>query len=207
MKTLDEIGATTGSGWDKGSDRHAYTKHYDELFTLFRDAPIRFLEIGVEFGLSTKVWLEYFSKAEIYGVDIRHQHNIIDPRFHFTVGDQRSVEFWREFVEDNGCFDVVLDDGCHHTSGIMPTFFSLWPHVVSGGYYICEDLMCSYLPSCDEPGWPLQIQFFKRMVDEINMQTHYRNTEELRRFPVGLHGSLGIEWVRFSEELCIIKKK
>ena len=187
---------------------HDYARHYDELFWPIREERLKILEIGVEFGHSARVWLQYFPVAQLYGVDIKKQHDVDDPRFHFTEGDQRSVTFWKDFIDKNGGgFNIILDDGCHHTSGIIPTFFALWPHVVSGGYYAVEDLMCSYLSSCDEPGWPKQVEFLKRMVDEINIQTAYVNTPEQRVFPRGLHGSLGIEWIRFSEELAILKRK
>jgi len=206
MKSLDEM--FNESSTDKGSKMHDYARTYDALFSHLKDQPIRFLEIGVEFGLSAKVWLEYFSKATLFGVDIKRQHSIQDTRFHFTEGDQRSHSFWKGFLQDNGGqFDVVLDDGCHHSSGIMVSFGALWPYVKPGGLYIVEDLMCSYYASCQEEGWPLQMEFLKSLVDSVNAQTQYKNTEELRQFPNGTRSDLDIYWIRFSEELCVICKK
>lgn len=208
MKTLDEIALTTGAGCDKGSDRHNYCSHYEAAFGHLRDKPIKFLEIGVEFGLSAKVWLEYFPYALIFGVDIKRQHNLHHPRFVFMEGDQRDRSFWFRLLSEHGSdWDVIIDDGCHHTSGIMMAFEYLWPCLNPGGIYIIEDLMCSYYDSCAEPGYPPQVEFLKTLVDEVNCQTRYVNTPEPRRFNAGIRGTLGIDWIRFSEELCIIKKK
>jgi hypothetical protein len=194
---------------DKASWAHDYFRIYDELFTPFRDAPIKFLEIGVEFGISAKIWLEYFKNAIIYGVDIKKQHTPDNLRFVFEEGDQRDPIFWRGFIKRCGevGFDVIIDDGCHKTIGIMTSLIELLPHVNPGGFYIVEDLMCSYHQSCQEPSWPPQIEFLKTLVDEVNCQTRYVNTAEPRLFHEGIHGNMGIDWVRFSEELCIIKKK
>lgn len=208
MKTLDEIGLTTGAGGDRASDRHDYMRIYDSLFSKWRDEPIRFLEIGVEFGITTKVWLEYFTKAHIFGVDIKRQHAIEHERFTFSEGDQRDPQFWKSFSDQHGGdWQIVIDDGCHHTSGIQTSLFCLWHRLNHGGIYVVEDLMCSYHESCREPDWPTQIEFLKTLIDETNAQTRYVNTTERRVFPKQVHGSLGIEWIRFSEELAIICKK
>jgi predicted O-methyltransferase YrrM len=204
--TLDEM--FNVSGTDKGSKMHDYAKYYEEVLSPLKDKPIKFLEIGVEFGLSADVWLRYLPQAIIYGVDINHAHKILDSRFFFVQGDQRDCVFWRDFLRiHGGHWDVVVDDGCHKTSGIKASFLSLWPQVKSGGIYIIEDLMCSYHQSCNESGFPTQVEFLKTLIDDLNAQTAYVNTPEVRVFPQGTDGYRGIEWVRFSEELCIIKKK
>lgn len=206
MTFLDRL--YTLSGTDKGSNCHNYANTYDELFSPFRDKEIKFLEIGVEYGISAKVWLDYFSVAKIYGVDIEHKHSVKHSRFTFSEGDQRDFSFWNDFLIQYGSgWDVIVDDGCHHTSGIMVSLYSLWPHVKPGGYYIVEDLMCSYLPSCNERNLPTQVEFLKTLIDDLNSQTKYSNTSEARAFPPGTDDSRSIEWIRFSEELCILKKK
>ena len=40
------------------------------IFPLLRDSKINILEIGIENGDSLRIWREYFSKANICGVDI-----------------------------------------------------------------------------------------------------------------------------------------
>ena len=190
---------------DKRDDMHGYCHIYDELFTPLRRQPVKFLEIGVEFGLSARMWLEYFPYGRIYGVDIA-DHGFRDSRFSFNLGDQRDPQFWKSFLlVHGGSFEVIIDDGCHKPVGTITAFEQLWPHINPGGIYICEDLMTSYLGSCREPSWPTAIEYFKGLVDGVNAHTAYRNTDEPRQ--IGDYCDRKIAWIRFSEELVIIRKK
>jgi len=181
--------------------------HYDAVFDSFRDKPIRLMEIGVEFGLSLKIWLEYFPKAHITGIDIR-DHGVRHERFTFVEGDQRSADFWKLFFAMNHEeFDIVIDDGAHLSSGIIQSFEAVWPYIKSGGLYACEDLMCSYYNSCREPGWPPSMDFVKGILDDINSQTDYVNTQEARVFPETANPCREIDSLIFAEELLILRKK
>jgi hypothetical protein len=99
MRNLNELALRFGS--DKADSGHAYTYLYDLIFHEFRDLPINFLEIGLAVGgpelggpadrhvasPSVQMWLDYFSRAHIFGFDIsdfsHHEH----PRFTFVRGD------------------------------------------------------------------------------------------------------------------------
>src|SRR5215469_13685137 len=68
---LDMIGVLEGT--DKSSAVAGcwdYLRHYQPLFAPWRDEPINVIEIGVAHGSSLSVWKNYFSKANIVGVDI-----------------------------------------------------------------------------------------------------------------------------------------
>ena len=77
MKTLDEIyqnfnhhPETMGCG-DKGT-MHSYIEYYEQLLKPYRESFTDILEIGVAPGaLSLKMWEQYFTNANIYGVDIQ----------------------------------------------------------------------------------------------------------------------------------------
>jgi demethylmacrocin O-methyltransferase len=211
-KTLDEIALSTGAGGDKDSLHHAYTYHYEEIFEPLRDKPIRLLEIGVGDGSSMKIWLEYFSVAGIYGVDIAGPKPIFDNlRQVFIQGDQTKHEFWKKLNSDlPGGWDVIIDDGSHKPDGIIRSFNELWPHLRHGGYYIIEDLNCAYMVGYQSDNWPNHMEFLGSLLHGINAQTKYRSgfpPFEPLYFPAGINGNRGIKWLRFSEELCIIKKK
>jgi len=45
-------------------------RHYDKFFREFRREPINVIEIGVANGASLNVWLQYFERARIVGIDI-----------------------------------------------------------------------------------------------------------------------------------------
>ena len=71
--TLDAIGILHGT--DKATQHpvvkpsHGYTVYYEWAFHPLRDRDIKLLEIGVGGGESIRMWLDYFSRGQIYGLD------------------------------------------------------------------------------------------------------------------------------------------
>lgn len=189
---------------------HRYGKHYEAILEPLRDKPIHLLEIGVGEGKSIKSWLEYFANpdAVITGVDNSSCHELdSDKRYHFIRGDQTDASFL-SYLATKGRWDVVIDDGSHTSSGIIPTFETLWPFVKPGGYYVIEDLRCSYMPGYQVNGWPGAMYFIRQLLDDINAQTDYKpSPDAVFAYPHGTDGGRGIEWMNFSEELCVLKKK
>lgn len=165
MFTLDEIALHHGA--DKSTKFHGYTPVYDRLFTPLRPSPIRLLEIGIEFGKSMRVWLDYFPRAEVFGVDINPQFKWSDPRYHEIVADQSNVEAMQQ-VADRGPFDIVIDDGCHRADAAIVSFKALWPAVKSGGLYIVEDVGTYWHPMYQSTaqGWT----WLHGFVDDVNQR-------------------------------------
>jgi len=135
-------------GTDKGPKRikapvapKAYTKYYSEWFNDVKNEPLNFLEIGVKGGASLRMWKEYFPNAKIYGIDIKQkckQHE--EDRITIFIGDQKDKDFLEEVAKQIGVLHIVIDDGIHRSAFHIPSFEALFPHVVSGGLYIIEDL-------------------------------------------------------------------
>lgn len=73
--TLDEIGLKYNT--DKSSRAHGYLDFYEKYFP--KDLQGRILEIGVMDGYSLKMWNEYYSKAEIIGIDIKEPQPLFLP--------------------------------------------------------------------------------------------------------------------------------
>jgi hypothetical protein len=209
MKTLDEICHELTPESDKASGFHDYLRRYEPFFAPLREQPIKFLEVGVERGWSAQVWLEYFTKAQIHGVDINTMPLMQNDRFHFSRGDQTSKAFWEVFlVGRGGDWDIVIDDGAHTTKSILVTLEMLLPQVRSGGYYIIEDLSCAYMQGYQEAAMPNQMDYVKQLLDDIGAQQTYHPAHwEPLKFPAGAMPGRQIEWLQFSEELVIIKKK
>src|ERR1051326_6708878 len=92
---------------------------YEREFSKWRDEPIRLMEIGLNRGASLKVWLKYFAKAQVFGVDLDiaradQAKGVADDRLNLIVGDQSSHEFWKGFIERHPLpFEIIIDDGCH----------------------------------------------------------------------------------------------
>lgn len=190
-----------------GGIGHNYSKQYESILEPLRELPIRLLEIGVGDGKSINVWLDYFThiNAKIVGVDK-------DPvssnrwRYEFLKADQTNAAALQPLTA--WAYDVIIDDGSHMPDGTITAFEMLWPFVKRGGYYVIEDLKTSYLDGYQARGWGTQMSFIKRLLDDINAQSDYSPAPHLEfNFPQGTDGGRGIEWLRMSEELCIIKKK
>jgi len=180
---------------------HGYTPIYDRLFSPWRDEPIRLLEIGLNVGASIKLWLEYFTKAHITGMDIVEfkfapeiEKFIVDSamlnRFEFVKANQFSPYDLQRFVESQDLFDIIIDDGAHASGPIIMSFNYLWGHVKPGGFYCIEDFREAVNnPESHSPGYPDQIQFAESLLGRI------------------LLGERDVEEAFVSKELLILKKK
>lgn len=159
MDDLNTIGIRNGTDKSTVFTRtyakpHGYLPIYERFFEPLRDKPIKLVEIGVGGGESVKTWLEYFTKAQIFGVDIVKDTNPWNTpgaetnlRYTFNQGDQSCKTFLACWIADNGAdWNVVVDDGSHQITDIITTFNALWPHVLKGGFYVVEDLSSEHRP-------------------------------------------------------------
>lgn len=155
---------------DKGPNKtapnspKAYTQFYERYFAALKNKPLNLLEIGVYSGASLRMWKEYFPNARIYGMDIRRAcKRKEEDRIEIFIGDQGSKKFCEEVARHIGPLDIVIDDGGHRSELQIPSFEALFPHVVSGGLFIIEDLYST--------GGALQgvstHEYFKREVDRL----------------------------------------
>ena len=142
-------------GSDKGSTKHRYTELYHMLFQPLRQRKITFLEMGLliggpEHGISKdretpdlpsiRMWLEYFPKAQIIGMDVSDFAWFEHERFTFRRCDMDSVEELRAAAKELPKCDVILDDASHASHHQQNAFLELFPKLPSGGHYIIEDL-------------------------------------------------------------------
>ncbi|MGL5010827.1 MAG: hypothetical protein ACRC6I_13175 [Paracoccaceae bacterium] len=142
-------------GSDKGSTKHRYTELYHMLFHPYRDRPISFLEMGLLIGgpehgesadretkdlPSIRMWLEFFPKAQINGLDISDFSWFTHDRFHFhrcDMDDRANIDAAARTMPD---LDIIIDDASHASHHQQNGFLSLWPKLKPGGLYIIEDL-------------------------------------------------------------------
>ncbi len=198
MKTLDQIMIACES--DKASvftrtyaKPHNYCVHLERFFEPLRYNPIKLLEIGVGSGESIRAWLEYFSQAQVFGVDLVHDTNPWNSpkekpheRYTFVHGDQSNAVFWKSFVKmHGGDWDIIIDDGSHDSNHIKTTFWSLWQHLKSGGIYEVEDLKSA--PDADN--------FLRGFAGTIHQDVSPIDNVSF------------VDSIHFSKELCIIIKK
>lgn len=127
---------------DKNMSGHGYNFAYDYFIGSNRNDVLKVVEIGTRTG-SINLWLDYFPKCTLYGIDLINP-NYISDRFVFEKIDQGDNSSWHNFIikHDNE-FDVIIDDGPHTTPEQLISFNILFDRLKSGGVYIIEDLHCT----------------------------------------------------------------
>lgn len=181
-ESLTELADRFGS--DKGSTKHRYTELYHMLFSPLRGRKITFMEMGLliggpEHGVdadrktrdlpSIRMWLEYFPKAQIIGLDISDFSWFEHDRFRFLRCDMDRRENITEATETLSAPDVILDDASHASHHQQNAFLELFPKLKSGGLYIIEDLRWQP-PAYEQQGITKTAALFQSFLHEREFQ-------------------------------------
>lgn len=147
--TITEIFNTLNPDTDGASIKYQnYLDIYEEKFKHIKNNPINILEIGIEKGGSLTLWQKYFTHPDtkVVGVDIvsgckqRERNNIT-----VLIGDQKDTHFLSE-VASLGPYDIIIDDGGHHTEQHNTSFLQLFKTALKiNGLYCIEDLHTCYM--------------------------------------------------------------
>jgi hypothetical protein len=152
LQELSLTGLADLYGSDKGTIKHNYCVVYDKLIkSIVKDkskAELTVGEVGVACGASLRMWANYLPKSKIYGFDIQ-------PDCSNLCKDLENVEIiiddiTKPTTTNVNVFDLFVDDGSHISEDIIKIFESCWSWVKSGGYYVIEDLSCTYKPEYTE---------------------------------------------------------
>ena len=134
--------SSVGPAWD-------YLRHYQELFSPWRNEPINVIEIGVKGGASLNVWLRYFSRATIIGIDINPQcARLAGDRVVIEIGSQENPEFLHAVCAKHPP-SIIIDDGSHLAHHVLYSFQRMFPALLPGGLYVIEDLAFHFGASGD----------------------------------------------------------
>lgn len=117
--------------------RHKYTKIYSLLFEKFKNKNIKLLELGILEGNSLRMWREWFSKAEIFGVDNKIQTENIE-NVTIIKSNTQTIHICKDLNYEK--FDIIIDDADHHPYQQLITLWNTWPLLKDGGIYIIEDI-------------------------------------------------------------------
>jgi hypothetical protein len=128
--------------------RLGFTIWYEQYLELYRDLPVRFLEIGIGSGASVKMWDEYFTHpdAELYFLDSNNHTGLDNKRVKTFIGDQQDRSTLEKMLSNFGPLHIVIDDGGHMMGQQQVSFGVLFPKMQTGGIYFIEDLHTSYWP-------------------------------------------------------------
>ncbi|GAB3486273.1 class I SAM-dependent methyltransferase [Amycolatopsis cihanbeyliensis] len=199
---IDLAGLSLRSGSDKWG-LHYYTPHYERHFRPLRDRPLTILELGIggyddpaAGGGSLRMWKRFFPRALIYGVDVFDKAPLAEQRIVTVRGDQSDPAFLESLVTDIGPVDIIIDDGSHYCPDVTTALRTLFPHLVSGGLYVIEDLQTSYWPAyggsserLNEPTTTMGL--LKQLLDGLNHEEYepagHHEPTEFDRTLTGAH--------------------
>lgn len=168
--------------------KHFYTQHYNFHFEKFRNKKFKLLEIGIggydnptQGGGSLRMWERYFSKAEIFGLDIYDKTLLEEGRISIVKGSQVDKPLLENLSKKAGGFDIIIDDGSHMNEHIIDTFQILFPLLKEGGIYAIEDIQTSYWPEYGgNSGEPDELStamgYFKSLVHGLN-HTEFKDSD------------------------------
>jgi hypothetical protein len=147
----DLVSLVDNSLTDKNTG-HSYLGLYNDLLNKKRNSAENILEIGIgDFGPknggSIKLWRDYFTKSNVYALDILSLDRVVDELKNddriklFTSTNAYDESFFEKTFLNQGIrFDFMLDDG-PHTLESMKTFIKLYSQVMKeDGILIIEDV-------------------------------------------------------------------
>jgi hypothetical protein len=126
---------------------HSYLPLYQKLLVSKKNTAKNVLEVGILNGGSIKLWNDFFTNANVYGVDTMDIKNVWEKITNkekiilYTSNDAYdNVFFTTNFLNKNIKFDFMLDDG-PHTLETMKEFIKLYSQIMTDdGILIIEDV-------------------------------------------------------------------
>lgn len=172
---LCKIGAkfqTNKSGLNLMGHRSGYTPYYDILFNKFKNEKISLAEIGIEKNASTKMWRQYFKKAQIYCFEYdekkiknARKHKLANTKYEkIDVSIKSSIK--NSFNKINKKFDIIIDDSTHIFSDQINIIKEVSPYLKKNGILIIEDIY-KYRKDHSEEKYYSAINLYKKKFEQI----------------------------------------
>jgi cephalosporin hydroxylase len=146
----------------KKSDKdtvHSYIELYDKLLDRLKDTALNVIEIGISKGGSIKMWKDYFTRANVYGIDLTdykkldHKNGIDDVAIKYINNELIKEDRINLFIGQSGYdknfidkkfkdikFDFVIDDGPHTLQSMKDCINLYLPLLSENGILIIEDV-------------------------------------------------------------------
>ncbi len=174
-------------GSDKGSEKFRFAEAYQMMMLPHRNRSIRLLELGLQNGgpekggeidrqtddlPSIKMWLEYFPKGHVTGIDISDFSWFKDDRFNFVRCDLGDAEALDKVAAEMDDFDFIIDDASHTSKHQQIAFLKLFPKLKPGGFYMIEGLR-DQPRKLEEPDITLTTELF----ESYNQGTMFKHSD------------------------------
>lgn len=205
LSELSLTGLADLYGSDKGTIKHGYTKHYEHIIQDILDtahgglhrksASLSIVEAGVACGASLRMWGNYLPGSHIIGYDIR-------PECAELCKDMLNVEIRIGDLCKKGLaeeVDLFVDDASHITEDMMDMFGNCFKNVAEGGYYVIEDMGCTY-----NHAYTKQFREHFRK-DAVNDRSRIVSLIDQMLMEVDARGS--IAEIRYYPQMLVIKKR
>jgi hypothetical protein len=142
--SLSEIADNTRT--DKNTV-HSYLPLYQTLLISKKETAKNILEVGIQSGGSIKLWSDFFTNANVYGIDIMGADNLWEGItnneriiLHTSTDAYNDDFFVSNFLNKNIRCDFMLDDGPHSLES-MKKFIRLYSQIMTDdGILIIEDV-------------------------------------------------------------------
>ncbi|NVM37126.1 MAG: class I SAM-dependent methyltransferase [Candidatus Lokiarchaeota archaeon] len=186
------------------SKKFSYAKAYKNIFLEFDfNASINILEIGVNKTAGMYLYKQIFPNSNICGIDINPNtpHSEVG---RVWIGNEIDGKLLDTISEEEGPFDLIVDDGSHLQDHQIIIFEHMFPLLNPGGIYVCEDVHTSYHERYQNEDKffgrkPLNetvdnesfIDYSKRLVDLINFNAWGKGYQNPRTY----------EWVTNATDL------
>jgi hypothetical protein len=172
---------------DKGVSKHNYTALYEMLFASYKEKKINIIEMGLLVGgpehgndasretkdlPSIKMWLEYFSKAHITGVDISDFSWFENDRFDFVQVDMGKRDEFKKIKDHAKKATIIIEDASHASDHQQYAFLELFSQMPSGGLYIIEDLQ--WQPDFSNKKFPLT----SKLLEDYNINNRFTHSDK-----------------------------
>jgi cephalosporin hydroxylase len=126
---------------------HSYLPLYQQLLISKKETAKNVLEIGISCGGSIKLWHDFFTNANVYGLDIMHINNVWENIknnekiiLHTSIDAYNHDFFITNFLNKNIKCDFILDDGPHSLES-MKQCIKLYVQIMTDdGILIIEDV-------------------------------------------------------------------
>lgn len=213
-------------GCKHGTDKttyHGYHRFYPRFIQHLREREgMGMIEIGIDQSKSLNLWLEYFPKAFIYGVDIGV--GMQGERYFIHKADQSDVSKLAELKDIINRNDhkvaFINDDGSHVPAHVITTFNYFFQHVLEeGGVYAIEDIETSYWKNGSLYGYTVKcglyhkesvIEIFKHLADDVNaeyLSEHERRHQSILTWQIPDEVRAMVSTVSFGQNCVIVTKK
>lgn len=207
------------SGSDKHHpDGHRFGHTYARHFARFRYRRIKLLEIGIGGnasavgGQSLNAWQAYFPRGRVVAFDVESKQGLARPGICIYQLDQSSASDLVALQQQEGPFDIIIDDGSHLSRHQIFTFHRLFDALNEGGLYIIEDVMTSFWSFANWDGAHIDnpaftstcIGYFLALVPYLNAD-EFESGRAVDAEMVRLAGKIGS--IQFEKGLIIIERR